>query len=204
MQDFDRTGLGAFFSNPDLKAFYVKRMEAHVEADEVIRGEGWDGHRGCAVGCTLNAYSYAQYLIQLNLPQWLAQLEDEMHENISDDWGTPFALQFLRAIPVGADVEPVRHHLGVFIMDRNLERVKSLDIDPKLKASVFNTIAEVRNLHSEALSGVVSKQRWSSAESAARSAEWAAAWSAAESAFTAEYDAIAHELIRLLKKAKPA
>ncbi|MDE2588758.1 MAG: hypothetical protein KGL95_03735, partial [Patescibacteria group bacterium] len=82
----------AFHGKEEIKNKYVSRMKAHIEADELIRGTGWDGKRGCAVGCTLNRYDHACYQNELGLPEWLARLEDTLFEGMSKEKSKIFPL----------------------------------------------------------------------------------------------------------------
>jgi hypothetical protein len=48
----------AFHNDQAIKDKYIARVEAHIKADNLIRGTGWYGGKGCAVGCTLEAYDH--------------------------------------------------------------------------------------------------------------------------------------------------
>lgn len=45
--------LVAFHNDPKIKTKYLKRVRAHQKADNLIRGEGWNNGKGCAVGCDM-------------------------------------------------------------------------------------------------------------------------------------------------------
>lgn len=63
----------AFHNDDSIKKKYVTRMQNHIEADELVRKETWDGKRGCAVGCTLEMNKY----IEENAFVMLKELEGE-------------------------------------------------------------------------------------------------------------------------------
>ena len=46
----------AYHNDIKIKEKYVCRMKAHKSADRLVQGTGWDGGKGCAVGCTLENY----------------------------------------------------------------------------------------------------------------------------------------------------
>ena len=51
--------LRAYHNDPATKRRYLARVRAHRLADELVQGTGFETNgqtRGCAVGCTLNAY----------------------------------------------------------------------------------------------------------------------------------------------------
>ena len=75
----------AFHNDPAVKAKYLARVRMHREADHLTQGVGWESNgvtRGCAVGCTLEAYDHRRYPIELGLPEWLARLEDRIFEGL--------------------------------------------------------------------------------------------------------------------------
>jgi len=222
----------AYHNDKAIKAKYVNRMKAHIAADELVRGVGFENGRGCAVGCTLNKYDHKAFEAELGIPEWLARLLDTLHENTGDKVWPTFSLKFLRAIKPGQNLEPIKHHISLFILRRNRERVDGLEISASLKSQVIAATDECIACHTDSLTGVIEPARWSAAarsaesaesaaESAAWSAAWSAGWSAAESAWSAagsaarsagwsaaesaesaaEYDAIANELLRLIREA---
>ncbi len=188
------------------KAFYIARLQQHMDADELIRGEGYENGRGCAVGCILNRYNHNAFEAELGLPEWFARLLDHLHENTSKSYWPTFAIRLLKSIPEGVDVEPVENKLLKFIQLGNIEHVKTLDIDTSLKTKIIGAIELV-------IQYLVSNATQSAAYAAARSAADAArsaVYDADAAACIAAYaswsvvdkDLIADELIRLLQELK--
>src|SRR5262245_26189233 len=101
------TQLIAYHGKKETKAMYLDRVRKHRAADELIRGTGWQNGRGCAVGCTLHKYDHARYPIELGVPEVLAHLEDRIFERVDEKRAMQWPTQFLRAIPVGADLSRV-------------------------------------------------------------------------------------------------
>ena len=95
----------AFHNDPLIKAQYIARVRSHREAEQLVRGVGWDNGRGCAVGCTLEAYDHARYPIELGIPEALARLEDAVFERLPENEWPLWPEKFLDAIPVGAELE---------------------------------------------------------------------------------------------------
>lgn len=114
----------AFHGDEAVKQKYLARLKAHHEADEIIQGTGWENGHGCAVGCTLNKYDHSAYENELGLPQWLALLEDKIFEGLPSIDAQQFAVDFLEAVPVGADVEKVRWQLASQRHTRGRDRLK--------------------------------------------------------------------------------
>ena len=99
--------MNAFHGDPAIKAKYLARVAAHRAADELIRGTGWDGRRGCAVGCTLHAYNHQAYESELGIPQMLAHLEDKIFERLPKELAMEWPHRFLSAAIPGADLSRV-------------------------------------------------------------------------------------------------
>ncbi len=172
------TTLLAFHNDPAVKAKYLARVESHIAADHLIRGTGWDGFRGCAVGCTLEDYDHSRYPVELGIPEWLARVEDTLFEGMTKGRAETWPRDFLAAITPGVDLERVKAPFVIHVLRstlKNFDHEKS----PAVLAAVNGSIAlwERSDVGSEA---------WkSAAESAARSAE-SAAWSAESAAWSAE------------------
>jgi hypothetical protein len=184
-----KTSLQAFHNKESEKQKYVSRMKSHIAADELIRGEGWTGKKGCAVGCTLNRYNHKCYQDELGLPEWLARLEDTLFEGMSLEKSKTFPLEFLEAIPVGANLDKTFHKFCIYVLQDCKKNVE-LKYD-----YVIEAIDSVIGYHQKSIVGFESESAAWSAESAARSAESAesaarsaasAAWSAESAAWSAE------------------
>ena len=202
--------LKAYKNDKTLKTKFLKEIKWHEEQDKIIQGtygEGSNGDwKGCAVGCSIHSLNrmkdkkfttsdHSIYETELGIPEWLARLEDTIFEGLPVEEAKKWPLRFSKAIPVGANLEPVKWKFCAFILSENIERVLSLDIDEDLKKQVVDSIRGVLTLHSEA----IKTGEWD--ESAARSAE-SAAWSAESAESAAAYERYADKLIELLKASK--
>ena len=101
------TELRAYHGDPAIKAKYLARVRAHREADRLIQGTGWEGGKGCAVGCTLEAYDHNLYEDELGIPATLAYLEDRIFEGLDVATSQHWPERFLLAIEPGADLSRV-------------------------------------------------------------------------------------------------
>ena len=164
----------AYHGSEETKQFFIERMQSHIDADELITGDGWLGSKGCSVGCLFHKYDHSLGAELMGTPEWLHRLQDTIHESCSDEFRKTFSIRFLESIPVGKNVDSVKSHLLVFILERNKDRVSALDIDVDLKKQVIDAID---------LSIILYTNEWS--ESAARSAR-SAAWEAESAAWEAE------------------
>jgi hypothetical protein len=205
----------SFHGKQEIKDFYIARVIKHRELDHLVQGIGYevnkDKIKGCAVGCTLENYDHTRYPIELGLPEWLALLEDRIFEGLSVEESKLWPERFLSAIPVGVDIEPVKHLTAIKRLDRLITLQNSMlgknnvDIDNVIK-KVINSIETVKSCHEAELNGIpydwtaARVNAWSAARSsdsaesvtgsaassAAISAAWAAVWAAEwESAWVA-------------------
>lgn len=197
----------SYHSDPAIKEKYLARVRAHAAADRLVQGTGWANGKGCAVGCTLEAYDHSRYPLELGLPEWLARLEDATFEGLPTELAMSWPERFLAAIPVGVDLEPVRHRLAVSRLDRLIAlqtealAAQSGDVAAAI-TQVLAALEVVKQCHESAVSSLncsvdFSAAAWSAAESAARSA---AAW-AARSARSAAWTVESETLLKLLSEA---
>ena len=219
----------SYLNDKKLKQDMVKEMELHLKQDQFIKGvySKTNGiFKGCSIGCAIDSLNriknktipYSQHSgleTELGIPKWLARLNDTLYEGLPTEKAGKFSVDFLKAIPVGVNLDIVRHKLCAFILTGNIQRVLALKIKDDLKEKIVIALKMVLELHEKTiLNGAWDDSAWSTArsaaESVARSAAWAAAWSAtrssawsaAESAAwsAAEYVKYAEELLRLLKE----
>ena len=174
--------LKAYHGKIETKKFYVNRMKQHIKADELVRGNAWDGEKGCAVGCTLNKYNHKAYETELGIPEWLAKVEDTLFEGMSLKKSKTFPKLFLEAIKPGVDLEKAKAPFIVFILKSTLKSMDRVKFDKEKNPDVVEAIkgskAAVQQMIDCWNKGTDRSAAWSAARSAARSA----AWSAAESA----------------------
>jgi hypothetical protein len=191
----------SFKNDPKIKTALVKRMDHHIELDNLVQGATGDNGKGCTVWCALNngelkrGYDHSAFPDVLGLPEWLARLQDAIFEGLTEEDAKWFSSQWVKAIPVGKDLTGVKWKFCAFVLKENIERVLLLDIAEELKKQVVDAIQTCAGLHDTAAStgifdeSAAESAAWSaarSAESAAESAAWSAARSAESAARSAE------------------
>ena len=163
----------AFHGKQEIKDKYIARLKAHYEADEIVQGVYWEAGKGCAVGCILHSGNHNAFEQELGIPEFFAHLVDNIFENLSNEDAKELPLQFLEAIPVGADLSKVpSKFLYWLLVDKEHGVVKFADGEG-LKA-----IQAVAGLHKRRLKG-------DEPTPAAWSAAWSAAWAARAAAANA-------------------
>ncbi len=207
----------SFHDDQKIKDKYVSRVEAHIKADHLIRGEGWTGNKGCAVGCTLEKYDHQAYETELGVPEWLARVEDTLFEGMGEKKSRTWPKDFLEAIPIGVDLGRVKPKFLIMVLESVLT---SFDHEkfPEVKKCVDASIAlwKRSDIGSDEWNKAAAWAAWAAAwaaraEAAAEAAAWAAAWAAraaaeaaawAARAEAAKYDYFADELLKMLRDCK--
>jgi hypothetical protein len=188
----NKTKLVAFHGEDSIKAKYLKRLEEHRLADQIVKGQYWEEGKGCAVGCTLHSSNHAAYETELGIPQVLARLEDSIFEGLPNAEALEWPGKFLSAIQPGADLSLVwprfAHWLLVdpkdgvirFASGEGIEAIKNVAI-------LFDRLINGEKVSQSEWLNAASSAGWSAARSAARAAM--AAWSARSSAANAAWSA---------------
>jgi hypothetical protein len=175
-------------------------MKKHQAQDQFIKGtygNGGDGlpeFKGCAVGCTIDSvnvilgksYDTSSHDVleeAIGIPEWLSILQDSFFENLPVGENSQFAVDFLDAIPVGVNLEPVKWKFCAFLMREGIERVLGLkDISEELREQVLSAMRGVLALNESA----ITTGEWDlKAAKEARSAAWAAGDAAGDAAWAA-------------------
>ena len=128
----------SFHGDKAIKKKYVDRVIMHQKADHLIHGNGWlpDLQKGCAVGCTLEAYDHSRYPVELGIPEWLARVEDTLFEGMSLDKSKTWPEKFLKAIPVGVDLEKIKVKFLIVVLEDSLVSMKRVKFDKKANPQV--------------------------------------------------------------------
>ena len=126
----------AFHNSRDLKAEKLAQIAAHREADELIKGVGWENGKGCAIGCTLHSYDHGLYESELGIPVMLAHLEDAIFEELPNNDAKAWPEQFLNAIEPGSDLSLV----GWKFLHWMLIELAKKDLKPSAKPVTLKAI----------------------------------------------------------------
>lgn len=215
----------SFHNDPRIKEKYLNRVHQHFLADEIIRGNGkyWQNGKGCAVGCTLHSAIHRSYETELGIPEWLAMLEDTIFEGLPLERARLWPGQFLQAIPIGADLEPVKRLFLIFVLNSTLNKFDHKKF-PDVKKAIDTVIhlwetnetdlekflaAEKAAARKAVGAARAARAAWAGAGAAAAGAgvgvgvAWAAgAGAAAAGEEENEYIKFADKLLEILKEAK--
>ena len=111
--------------NQELKSALVAEIRKHREQDQVIQGNyGYfeEGKfRGCAVGCAIDSLfrlggnilphypsgDHGAYERELGIPKILAELQDVIHEGLSDESFPTWPERFMEAVPTETELSIV-------------------------------------------------------------------------------------------------
>jgi hypothetical protein len=194
----------AYHSDPKIKAKFVRRVEAHRKADELLQGATGEGGKGCAVWCTFDKYEHACGPTEIGYPEVLMHLEDAIFEGLPEAESLEWPTRFLKAAKPGADLSLVLPRFAVW----NLTDAKWGAVAlPNQPTDAIECCREVAALWQRVIDGETQdslKAEFQKLEDRA----WAGAWARAGARAWARarawdyWRACADELERLIKEAK--
>ena len=97
----------AYHNDPEIKSKILTQLQAHYDADEIIKGTYWENGKGCAIGCTLHSSNHRDYEKLFGIPKQLAVLEEYIFERLPNDLAKKFPIEFISSISIGADLSLV-------------------------------------------------------------------------------------------------
>jgi hypothetical protein len=169
-----------------LKSEHCTRIERHRKADEIVQGIGFDGRRGCAVGCSLDKYDHALFAEVFGLEPAVPRLVDRIHESLTPKQSIAWPGRFANALPVGADTRLLWPRFAVWML-RRVRRGKTGDV----RGAIDRVVA----LYERRIAGdEPPKDEWRNAAYAVDAAAYAyvaAAYAAAAAADAADAEAAA-------------
>lgn len=170
----------AFHNDIKIKNKYLKRIRAHAEADEIIKGVYWEEGKGCAVGCTIHSGNHAAYETELGIPQWMAKLEDRLFEGMPNKRSKTWPVEFLESIKPGVDLQKCLIPMLIFIVESARENTKN----KKSLAAIDGVLLELR----KNVLDIPSLLKARTAAADATAAAYAAAYAADAAAYAADAD----------------
>jgi hypothetical protein len=168
----------AFHGKLSVKKKYLARVKAHRLADQIVKGTYWAEGKGCAVGCTVHSGKHASYETELGIPEWLARLEDALFEGMPDEDAQKWPETFLAAIPVGADLEPIKAKILMYILKSSLRHVDAVRF-PRVVAVIENVIKLYK-------SGTATAEDFAKARQEAYDGAYAAAYASDAAVYAAD------------------
>lgn len=170
----------AFHNKQSIKDKYIKRVEAHVKADEIIKGRYWKNGKGCAVGCTIHGSSHDKYPKELGISWRIALVEDSLFERMPNEMAKKFPLEFLNAVQVGSDTELVFKKFIMWILGDRKTGLMYIVKDEKQKSF----LKRVYDLYKKSLKEEINQSEWKKLADEAYSTYASTYTSASTSAYT--------------------
>ena len=124
----------AYHNDNAVRQKYLARVELHRQHDQIVKGRYWEDGKGCAVGCILHSAKHSAAETELGIPAWLMRLIDGIFENLPNAEAVNFPGAFLEAIPVGADLAPVRDQFLAWLMEDATYGLTHTARDDEIKA----------------------------------------------------------------------
>lgn len=95
-----------FKNDPAVAESVRRQMQAHYDADEIIRGTYWQEGKGCFIGCLTHDNSLTNAELASDLIGWpttLVCMAETIFEELSNSNAKDFARDLMLATPVGKD-----------------------------------------------------------------------------------------------------
>lgn len=182
----------SYHSDPAIKARYLARIEAHADADEIIKGKYWQDGKGCAVGCTVHGDNHEAFELELGIPRLLAWLEDAIFEGLPNRAAKVWPKRFLSGIEPGHDLSHIGWQLLYWLLtESGLGRFD----DPLVESSIRQCAAVLLPLSSGYLADraeaeAAAAAAWAAYKQAASKGAETAKWAAESAARAAESAAL--------------
>ncbi len=150
----------------------LAQLNAHAKADEIVQGQYWHGHKGCAVGCLTHRPDGGHDIFpdMFGVPVSFAHLIDSLFEGLEPEEAKKWPLRIMSAIPDGKDLEPVIDKFILWTL-RDLEPIAGTSL---------KVVRDMADLYERHINGdEPTETQWREAAWAARAARAAwAAWAA--------------------------
>ena len=187
----------AYHNDPKIKAETLAQLQAHYDADEIVKGQYWENGKGCAIGCIAETSDdpHGACVERCGGDLMLYRLVDVIFEGLPNGNAKQWPLRVMGAIRPGADLSLVGWKFLHWLLTD--EKVNPGINHPSVKdavkqcADVLVPLTKGKPVDKDAAGSAANAAEsagWSagSAESAARSAESAARSAARSAAWSAE------------------
>lgn len=181
----------AYLNDESLKSKTVAAMKADVKTEALRQGHYWNGKNGCFVGCVIRGNSHLDFELKLGVPRLLARLADRIFEGLTYKDAKKFSVDFLNAIPVGADLNAVWDKFAHFML---VDKEHGLIRFAK-KATTKKSIQDIANLYQRKINGEkIDANQWIKLRGAAAAVVVAAAVAVADVAAAVDAAAAAADV----------
>ena len=155
--------------NQELKSALVAEIRKHREHDQVIQGAYTDTlsgkFRGCAVGCAIDSLfkvhghdtpyylcsDHGIYERELGIPRILAELQDAIHEGLSDESFPTWPERFMEEVPTETDLSKVWPGFTIWLIGDFLAEKQRIvveqnraDMDKLMRAAANSSGIEIK------------------------------------------------------------
>lgn len=200
----------AYHNNPQIKSDILDQLQAHMDADELAKGQYWENGKGCAAACTIHGSDHMEYETRFGIPVMLARLEDRLFEGMPNEDAMLWPMRFMSAIQPGMDLSLVGWKFQYWLLtdpsvnpgithetvrdavklcaDVIYPLTEGLTIDPSAALSAEKSAARIAEESAEWSAAALAALAAESAARAARIAEWGA-MSAVSAEWSAEWSA---------------
>ena len=136
----------AFHNDVNIKNKLIDQLQAHYDADEIIKGVYWEGGKGCAIGCAIHSNDHSLYEERFAIPKWLSKVQDVIFEGLPNQKAKEWPLIFTKSVNVGADLNKIKIPFLIFIVESVINKFDHKKF-PDAKKNINNIINILKNNH---------------------------------------------------------
>jgi len=134
----------AYHNDPMIKENLIKQLQAHYDADEIIKGVYWKDGKGCSIGCAIHSDDHKLYEERFNIPEWLAKLQDSIFEGLPNDKAKEWPILFSKSINLGSNLENIKIPFLIFVVESVIDKFNH-DEFPDVKKAIDNVLHILKN-----------------------------------------------------------
>jgi hypothetical protein len=130
----------AYLNNPLLKVQILQQLQAHYDADEIIKGVYWEDGKGCAIGCILHDArgNHERFESEVGIPAVIALLIDRIFEGLSNDKAKQWPLRIMSAFEPGKDYSKAWYQFGHWLLIDPTDGVIRVARSDESRAAIHN------------------------------------------------------------------
>jgi hypothetical protein len=180
----------AYHNDQTIKENLINQLQAHYDADEIIKGVYWKDGKGCSIGCAIHSDDHKLYEEKFNIPEWMAILQDSIFEGLPNDKAKEWPILFSKSINLGSNLENIKIPFLIFVIESVIDKFNH-DEFPDVKKAIDSVLHILKNNPNDKNAvRDVTRAAWAAVRAAdsADSAAWAAdsaAWAVRAAAWAA-------------------
>lgn len=150
----------SYHNNPALQQKALEKLQQALQENRVLQDKNdfysnqyWKEGKGTVIGCISETGELEEIAQQWGIPQQLLKIQNHIFHFLEEKKAQQFGLDFLKAIPVGVDLEPVWKQYFIWLLAEvdhsTLEQLQHLEL---AKIAIEQAVATLKKMDSTPLS----------------------------------------------------